>query len=152
MNRAGLILLAGLGSLGLLTAAFGFQHLGGLAPCEMCIWQRYPHGIAFGLSVLGYFAPFAFIILLGSAAALGTGGIGLYHAGVEQGWWEGPSTCSSGDISDLTPDQLMDQILTAPLVQCDQIAWSLAGVSMAGWNAIISLMLAGVWLMALRRA
>ena len=118
----------------------------------MCIWQRYPHAAAIVLGALAFFVPLPALIALGALAALTTAGIGGYHMGVEQGWWEGPSTCSSGDISDLTPDQLMDQILTAPLVQCDKIAWSLAGVSMAGWNAIISLMLAGVWLMALRRA
>ena len=76
--------------------------------------------------------------------------IGFYHSGVEQGWWEGPSTCTSGPIGGLTPEQLMEQIMSAPLVRCDDIPWEFIGLSMATWNGIISLALAGIWLMVAR--
>ena len=89
---------------------------------------------------------------LGALAALATAGVGLYHTGVEQGWWEGPTTCTSGPIGSLSSDELFDQIMAAPLVRCDDIAWQLAGLSMAGWNMVLSLILAALWIMAARRA
>ncbi len=150
MTRSPLALIAGLGSLALLLAAFAFQHLGGLPPCKMCIWQRYPHAIAFAIGVLAFFFPMSAIMVLGVLAALATAGIGLYHVGVEQRWWEGPSSCSAGSIGNLSPEDLMSQIMSAPLVRCDEIAWSLAGISMAGWNAIASIALAAFWIFALR--
>lgn len=150
MTRQRFILLAAGGSAALLLGAFAFQHLGGLAPCKMCIWQRYPHLAAIALGALAVFLPLTVPITLGALAALTTGGIGVFHVGVEQGWWEGPSTCSSGPIGGLSTDDLMNQIMAAPLVQCDQIAWSLAGISMAGWNALFSFGLALIWLAALR--
>ncbi|MEL6102537.1 MAG: disulfide bond formation protein B [Pseudomonadota bacterium] len=150
MTRQRFILLAAGGSAALLLGAFAFQHLGGLAPCKMCIWQRYPHLAAIALGALAVFLPLPVPITLGALAALTTGGIGVFHVGVEQGWWEGPSTCSSGPIGGLSTDDLMNQIMAAPLVQCDQIAWSLAGISMAGWNALFSFGLALIWLAALR--
>ena len=78
--------------------------------------------------------------------------IGFYHAGVEQGWFEGPSTCTSGDISTLTTDELLAQIQNAPLVRCDEIPWSLLGLSMAAWNGVLSLIFSGFWLASIRRA
>jgi disulfide bond formation protein DsbB len=150
LTRQTLSLMAGLGSLALLLGAFGFQALG-YAPCQMCLWQRYPHAIAAALGLLAFFVPLRILSALGALAALTTAGIGAFHVGVEQGWWQGPTACSGGDIGNLSPAQLMDQIMAAPLVRCDEIAWSLAGLSMAGWNAVLSLGLAALWLVALRR-
>ena len=79
-----------------------------------------------------------------------TAGIGFFHAGVEQGWWEGPSTCTSGDIGGLSTEELMNQIMAAPLVRCDEIPWEMFGLSMAGWNAAISAVLVLLWLAAWR--
>lgn len=145
-----LVLLAALGSAGLLIGAWIFQFFG-FAPCKMCIWQRYPHGAAVGIGVLAYLIPLAILPLLGGLAALTTGGIGIYHTGVERGWWDGPSTCTSGDIGGLSTDALFDQIMAAPLVRCDEVAWEMLGLSMASWNAVISFALAGVWLLAFLR-
>jgi disulfide bond formation protein DsbB len=78
--------------------------------------------------------------------------IGFFHAGVEQGWWEGPSTCTSGSIQGLTTEQLLEQIQNAPLVRCDEIPWSLAGLSMAAWNGVISLGIAALWFASTRRS
>ncbi|SFD80999.1 disulfide bond formation protein B [Roseivivax sediminis] len=151
MTRNALILIASAGSAALLLGALGFQHLGGLAPCKLCHWQRYPHGFAILLGLVATRISGAALSLLGTAAMLVTAGVGIYHTGVERGWWEGPSTCTSGAIDGLSTDQLMDQIMNAPLVRCDEVAWQLAGLSMASWNALLSLALAAVWIAAWRR-
>jgi len=77
--------------------------------------------------------------------------VGVYHVGVEQGWWEGPTSCTSSGVSNMSSEDLLNQILAAPLVRCDDIAWQMAGISMAGWNAILSLLLAALWVVAARR-
>jgi disulfide bond formation protein DsbB len=146
------IVLAMLGSAGLMLGALAFQHIGGMAPCKLCIWQRYPHVLAIVAGGLALALPRVPLILLGMLAALTTAGIGAYHVGVEQGWWPGPSTCSSAPIGSLSAEDLLDQIMAAPLVRCDDIPWEMFGLSMAGWNAVLSLAFAGLWLMALRRA
>jgi disulfide bond formation protein DsbB len=150
MTRRFWILLAAGGSAALLLGAFAFQHLGGLAPCKLCIWQRYPHAVAIALGAVAFFVPLSVLIALGAAAALATAGVGLYHVGVEQGWWDGPSSCTAGPIGGVDANALFDQIMAAPLIRCDDIAWQFAGLSMAGWNMVISLVLAGFWLIALR--
>ena len=151
MTRRNLILLASLGSAALLLGALGFQYLGGLAPCKMCIWQRWPHGIAIALGLVALWAPSRLLALLGGAVVLVGSGIGLYHVGVEQKWWQGPTTCTSGSISDIAPEDLLNQILAAPVVRCDEIAWDLMGISMAGWNALVSLALVAIWIAAFRK-
>ncbi len=134
----------------LLLGAFAFQHLGGLPPCKLCIWQRYPHVAAIVLGAVALFVPLPIFIALGAIAALSTAGVGAYHVGVEQGWWEGPTSCSSGAIDTLDPNALFDQIMAAPLIRCDEIAWQFAGLSMAGWNMVLSILIAAVWIAALR--
>lgn len=147
-----LVLLAAAGSAALLLGAFGFQYIGELAPCKLCLWQRYPHGAAVGIGILAFLISGAVLPYLGALAALATSAIGAFHAGVEQGWWEGPTTCTSGPIGGLSAEDLMSQIMSAPLVRCDDIAWQMMGISMAGWNAILSLILAGLWVAAARSA
>lgn len=149
-NPRTLAVLAAGGSLALLLAAWGFQYLGGLAPCAMCVWQRWPHALAVAAGGLALVTPLA--AWLGLGGALATAGIGGYHTGVERGWWEGPSTCSSGEIGGLSPDELLAQIMEAPLVRCDEVAWQMLGLSMASWNMVLSLGLAGLWALALLRA
>ncbi len=144
------ILLAAGGSAALMLAALGFQYLGDLAPCTMCIWQRYPHVAAIGIGAVAFLIGGAVLPGLGFLAALSTAVIGGYHAGVEQGWWDGPGTCTSGPVGSLSTDELFNQIMSAPLVRCDEIAWEFLNVSMAGWNMIVSLGLAALWLMAIR--
>jgi disulfide bond formation protein DsbB len=151
VSRRLLILLAAAGSAALLAGALAFQHLGGLAPCPLCLWQRWPHAAAVALGALGAALPAAWVAWLGAAAAAATGGIGLYHTGVERGWWEGPATCAGADIGGLSPEELLARIMEAPLVRCDEVAWSLAGLSMASWNAVLSFALAGLWLAAALR-
>ena len=127
------------------------QYWGGLAPCKLCMWQRLPHGavIVIGLGGLLWFRGGRERALLTwlAAAAFGVGaGIAIYHAGVEQGWFAGPTSCSG--LSPLnqttTIDELRRQLLAAPLVRCDEIAWSLFGLSIAAWNALFCTALTAV--------
>lgn len=150
LRLAHLLLL--LGPSALLGGAFAFQYIGGLHPCEMCIWQRWPHAIALILGSLALFVPGAGkrgLLLLAALAELVTAGIGVFHAGVEQRWWQGPSACSA---TDLGSGDFFSNVMATPVVQCDQITWSLAGISMAGYNAIFSGLIAGValWLILKR--
>lgn len=154
MTRDGnLALLAGLGSAALLGGAYFFQYVLGMAPCELCLWQRWPHFAAAGLGVLALLWPSLAVLLAGAAAAATTGGIGIYHTGVERGWWPGPSACSGAvDLSRLSAEQMLDRILAAPVVRCDEVAWEMLGLSMASWNAVASFALMAVWLVALKPA
>jgi disulfide bond formation protein DsbB len=149
MTSMRLIGIATVGSIALLGGAYAFQHLGGFAPCKMCLWQRWPHGAAIIIGIIALTLRENRLALFGSIAALITGGIGLFHAGVEQHWWEGPNSCTSSSNDGLTTEQLLDKILAAPVVRCDDIPWDFIGVSMAGWNGIISMILGCIWLGAL---
>jgi disulfide bond formation protein DsbB len=88
--------------------------------------------------------------VLGALAALTTAGIGLYHTGVERDWWEGPASCSGGNVGSLTAEELFEQIMAAPLVRCDEVPWEMLGLSMASWNAVVALGLVAAWAMAAR--
>ena len=151
MSRRALVLAAASGSAAMLLGAWGFQYIGEMPPCKMCYWQRYPHVVAVLAGLVFFLWRSPLLIVLGALAALTTSVIGFYHAGVEQGFWEGPSSCTSGSISGLSTDELLDQIMNAPLVRCDEIPWELLGISMAGWNALASLALAVIWILALRK-
>ena len=150
MTRTTWILLGALGSAGLLLGAFAFQHIGGMAPCKLCLWQRWPHGAAIVIGVLALALPGRLLPLLGALAALTTAAIGGYHTGVERGWWEGPTTCTSGPVSGISAQDLMAQIMEAPLVRCDEVPWEMFTLSMATWNMLASLAFALCWLMAAR--
>jgi disulfide bond formation protein DsbB len=145
---ATIALYLGLAALALILGALGFQYLGHLPPCEMCMWQRYPH-IAAGIVGVGGFLLLRAKIFPESAApgiailtalliAL-SGVIGVYHAGVEWHFWAGPSSCTG---SAFHATGALD--LNAPVVMCDHAAWRLFGLSLAGYNAILSLALAAV--------
>ncbi len=146
------VLAASAGSAALLAGAFAFQHIGGMAPCAMCLWQRWPHAVAILVGLVALAVPGRLLPLLGALAALTTAAIGAFHTGVERGWWQGPTTCTSGSTQGLTPQQLLDQIMAAPLVRCDEVAWDMLGLSMASWNMVASICLALLWLAALRQS
>lgn len=136
-------LIALLLPLGLLGGALSSQYIGGLHPCEMCYWQRWPHGAAILFAALAFTSSAnssrtRSLTLLATLAIAISGAIGAYHAGVEAKIFEGFTTCTSLSSGGSTED-LLKQITQAPLVRCDQVQWSLLGVSMAGWNAILSL-------------
>jgi disulfide bond formation protein DsbB len=127
----------------LLAGAFGSQYFGHLYPCEMCWWQRYAHMVAFALAVLAFSAPAnapraRTFTLLAALAIAASGAIGVYHAGVEAKIFEGFTTCTALPKATSTAE-LLRQITHAPLVRCDEVQFRVLGISMAGWNAILSL-------------
>jgi disulfide bond formation protein DsbB len=134
-----------LGSLALLLGAFAFQYVGGLAPCHLCLLQRWPHGVAVALGLLILACPRRSLAFLAGLVVLGGAGIAAYHVGVERGWWTGPTSCTAPAPGAQSSGALLDQILATPVVLCDQVAWTLWGISMAGWNAILSLGLVWLW-------
>ena len=153
MTRRNLLLLAAAGSLALLAGAFVFQLLG-YAPCKLCIWQRWPHGaaIAAGGLVLAL-GPLTLLGLAGALSAATTGGIGVYHTGIERGWWQGPTDCTgaSDSLAGLSGTDLLSTEAPVDIVMCDEVAWEFLGVSMARWNALASFALAALWIFALKR-
>ncbi|MEW9920714.1 disulfide bond formation protein B [Marimonas sp. MJW-29] len=154
MTRNSLILLATLGSAALLLGAWGFQHIGGLAPCKLCIWQRWPHGAAVLIGAIVLAGGPRLLAWLGALAAATTGAIGAYHAGVEWRWWEGPTSCSGGgaDLGAMDGNALLSLDTPTGVVMCDEIVWQFLGLSMAGWNAVIAFGLMALWIAAARRA
>lgn len=133
---------------GALVSQFGF----GLHPCEMCYWQRWPHQAAIVLAALALLlrandkAMRGLTVLAAIAIAI-SGVIGIFHAGVEYGLWEGLTTCSttqSGPIS-------LEQIMATPIIRCDVPQWQFLGISLAGFNAIFSLAAAALVLTLLHR-
>lgn len=151
MTRRNLILLLTLASAAAILGAWGFQYIGGYAPCKLCYQQRYPHWLAMGAGILALAVGWRFLPWIGALGAATTSAIGFFHSGVERKWWDGPSSCSGGDIGALSTDALMEQIMSAPLVRCDEIPWEMFGISMANMNAVGSLLLAALWVVAARR-
>lgn len=123
----------------LLAGAWGSQLIGGLYPCEMCHWQRWPHYAALVPAALAFILrDRARTVAVALAAALiaASGAIGVFHAGVEHRWWEGVTSCASTVEASGDP---LAAILDAPIVRCDVPQWTLGGVSLAGFNALFSL-------------
>lgn len=132
-------LIALLTPLALLGGAYASQYIGGLHPCDMCWWQRYAHMAAIPLALLAYLtarngrASAGFTVLAAFAIAT-SGAIGLFHAGVEYGWWEGLTACSTT----ATGGDLAASIWSAPIIRCDVAPWTLLGISLAGYNGLLS--------------
>jgi len=127
----------------LMAGALGSQYIGGLYPCEMCHWQRWPHYAAIPLALLAILLRGQGIgrlfLALAALAILTSGAIGAFHAGVEYGWWEGLTTCSSIADSGGSVDDMLRNLMQAPVVRCDEAQWTLGGISLAGFNAILSI-------------
>ncbi len=142
----------------LLGGAYISQYGFGLAPCEMCYWQRWPHMAAIGLAGLGLIlrnnaktAPQSWWAVLAAAIAIAvSGGIGVFHAGVEYGWWKGLTACATAGA--LQPGSVLQGGITTVVVRCDEAQWDLFGISLAGFNALFSLGGAALIFKGIRRA
>lgn len=148
---------AAVASAAMLGGALAFQYIGGLAPCELCVYQRIPYGAVIGLGAVGILASqrglSLRVWLIAAACAVAffvDAGIAGFHVGVEQGWWTGTESCVGSNIDTSSIEAMRDAILNAPAVRCDEVAWSLLGISMAGWNGLIALGLGCVSLMTFR--
>ncbi len=130
----------------LMAGALGSQYIGGLHPCEMCHWQRWPHYAALVIALLAFWLKPPMkpvLIALAALAILTSGAIGVFHAGVEYHWWEGVTPCTASAAS-----TSLEDLLRAPIIRCDAAQWTLGGISLAGFNAIFSI-LGGLAVLAL---
>ena len=133
------LIFSALASSILLGSAFWFEIVAGLSPCKLCILQRWPHALLIMIAFIGIvYIKKNWILLLIVLSAITSGLIGFYHSGVEQGWWAGPSGCGIQSNSENNIHNLTTLLLETPVVKCNEIAWSLMGISMAGWNTIAS--------------
>jgi len=138
-----------LGSGGALLGALFFQYGLGLAPCALCHDQRYAHLVVLVPAAAALFLggrARRVLVALAGLALLGGAGIAGFHVGVEQGWWSGPSGCAAPSLAGLSVEQLRAALEATPVVRCDEVPWSLFGISMAGYNFLLSL---GLGLIAL---
>jgi disulfide bond formation protein DsbB len=137
----------------LLGGALGSQYIGGLYPCEMCHWQRWGHYAAVAFAILSFIVRrqpslSRLLVWLAAAGILASGLIGVYHAGVEAGLFEGFTQCTASSAAGSAADILSD-IMARPMIRCNDVQWSFLGISMAGWNAILSIgfVLVILWLL-----
>ena len=134
------ILICGAISASLYAGALWFQYVGGFVPCNLCLWQRWPHIIIVLIVVIAFFVRMPRLVLMAIAITAATSVIlATYHAGVEWQLWSGPEGCTASLTSGDDLTSLTDSLLTTPVVRCDQLAWSFLGLSMAGWNSLFSL-------------
>jgi disulfide bond formation protein DsbB len=118
-----------------------------MSPCTLCLWQRWPHAAAVVIGVLALAVGGRVWGYLGALAAATTAGIGLFHTGVERGWWEGLASCSAGSIKGLSVTELLDpNASVAAPVRCDAVPWEMFSLSMASWNVVLSVGLMVLWL------
>lgn len=141
-----------------IVSALAFQHIGGYAPCALCLQQRYAYyagiplavaGLAFLLS--GRATPASALLGLVALAFLANAALGVYHSGVEWKWWPGPETCAGGDLGNIGGN-LLEALQNAKPVSCNDAPWRLLGLSFAGWNVVVSLAVALLALSAARGA
>ncbi len=140
----------------LLGGALVSQYAFHLVPCEMCLWQRWPHLAAIVLALVAIGLRGAPPVsraatALAALAIIVSGAIGVFHAGVEYHWWTGLTACAAPALSGSGRDMLA-QIMAAPIVRCDQPQWTLWGLSLAGFNALFSLASGGTILWLIRKA
>jgi disulfide bond formation protein DsbB len=128
------------------------QYWGGLAPCELCLLQRWPWGVAIVISFVATMVgsrpavPWV-ALLLAAVFAIGSG-LAFYHVGVEQHWFAGPTACTAPTTAADTVEQLKAQLLHQQPARCDEPAWTLWRISLAGWNLLASLIMMGCCLAA----
>jgi disulfide bond formation protein DsbB len=137
--RTGSSLLA-IAGVAILAAVFGFQYLGGAAPCHLCILQRYPYGVLIALGIIGCFWRPRLMLGLGAVVLLVGAGLGGYHYGVEQGWLALPEGCAAG--GDASSVEELRRMLSEAPPACDQVRFTVLGGSLAAWNVLASLGLA----------
>jgi len=166
LNNLSLLQIAALalaGSVALLAGAHAFENFGGLAPCILCLQQRDAHWVALAIAAVLLIVFFAAPRLSGqvisvlfvalTVAYLAGAGLAGFHMGVEWQWWEGPQACAAGNSGGFSVEDLANSLTQAPSgPSCDDVAWSLFGISMAGYNFLFSLALAGLSALGLKKS
>lgn len=140
--------LALLLTLGVIVAALAFEHLGGYVPCPLCLQQRYAYYAGIPLLFLALVLvsaderrSAALVFLLVALAFLANAGLGVYQAGAEWKYWPGPDTCGGGQAITGNAGDLLEKLATTQVVRCDEAQWRLAGLSFAGWNVVLSMVI-----------
>jgi disulfide bond formation protein DsbB len=141
----GLILFA---TAGVLIAALAFEYIGGYKPCPLCLQQRYAYYAALPLTFLSlvlvsgeHLRSAGFLLFAVALGFLANAGLGVYHTGIEWGFWPGPETCAGPLTPPTSTDSLLKELETETGVRCDEVQWSFAGLSFAGWNVVVSFVL-----------
>lgn len=141
---------------GVILAALAFEFIGGYQPCPICLQQRYAYYAAVPVSFLGlfflsgdYVRVAGFLFLATALAFLANAGLGVYHAGIEWGFWPGPDTCSGAVAPPTSAKALMEGLESETGARCDEVQWRFFGLSFAGWNVVTSFVL---FLLALKAA
>jgi disulfide bond formation protein DsbB len=138
-------------------AALAYEHIGGYVPCELCYRQRWAYYLGIPAALLAVLflrsrpAVAAGALAVAGVAFLLNTGLGVHHAGVEWGWWAGPAGCSGGVQVSTDANALIESLRNGQTVRCDEPAFRFLGLSFAGWNAVISLALAGLAGLGLQR-
>ncbi len=153
VTLTGLVLAAGLA---VIAAAWGFQLIGGFVPCKLCLEQRIPYYIGLPLTALALVLMLqrrtglavAVLLVVTLVFAYGSG-LGIYQAGAEWGFWDGPNDCGGGTAAPSSAAGMLDALKSTRVVSCTEASWRLAGLSFAGWNAVAA---AGLGLGALLSA
>lgn len=147
--RAGAVAL--LAAAATILAALAFEHIGGYAPCPLCLEQRYAYYagvpllfVALVLLSSGQRRPAAVLFVLVALAFLANTGLGAYQAGAEWRFWPGPSSCTGTQELTKSAGGLLDALATTSVIRCDEAAWRFLGVSLAGWNAVVSLFISAM--------
>ncbi len=136
-------------AISILGGVYFFEYVIGLYPCELCLYQRIPWLLLIGVCSFGIIYKrrlhlVNILIIMATITLMISAALAIFHVGVEQHWWQGLSSCSTNSVM---PNKLADlkaAIMAAPVIKCDDIAWSLFGISMAGYNAIISIISSGI--------
>ena len=151
-------LLIALASAATVLAALAFEHMGGYVPCALCLKERLPYYIGTPIALVAAYLlskpqhrgmGLALIALTG-LIFLTSFGLGTYHAGAEWGFWPGPDSCGGGGVTAGSAADLLGSLDSTRIVRCDEAGWRMFGLSFAGWNAVISLALAGLAFFGLR--
>ncbi len=138
-------------SVAILGTALASQYVGGLRPCQLCLWQRYPYALLIGVAGVGLGlarvpeiprALLVGLLVLAVGLMLAGGAVAVFHVGVENQWWAGLGGCIAETGTARNVEELAQQLRATPVVRCDEVAWSFAGISMAGYNVAASLLIA----------
>ena len=143
LSQKNCLYLVLISAIAILATVYSFEYLLGLAPCDLCLYQRLPWWGLIALSCLALMLrpnPRLSILLFACMIVILLAGASMagYHVGVEWLWWKGPTTCSGFDARNMDLATLKAAIMATPVVRCDEIVWDFLGLSMAGWNFILS--------------
>lgn len=134
-----------MGGIAVIATAWGFQLIGGFVPCALCLEQRVPYYVGLPLAALalltllqGKHGLSAILLVLTAIAFAYGSGLGIYQAGAEWGFWDGPNDCGGGSSGPASASSMLSALKSTRIVSCTEASWRMLGLSFAGWNAVAS--------------